>query len=557
MKEPSDQATTEARFRAFSVFSLIWAVTTLVHQLAFTFWTESWQGWVLVIGAIAVLFQPGCVLRFAFMVVASLLNLWHKLPFVPNHILYEGMLHVIMLLGLLGFLVSREGKMTFAESIQAWKPRLSFFLIAVFLKVAYFWIPGVPKNYLFGAITTMILLVATGRLLFKSPPVLHGEAFFKKVAPVLRMAVMLMYFWAAIQKMNWDYLDPEISCAAKLHIKIASYFGGLVPTAEWSLYGAIWGSLAFELGIPILLFISRTRFIGFIAAVWFHLWLAIHPAAGVYSFSSIILGLLALFIPISWGEKLQESWSRQLTWLGAGDEQRGRRRAVWGVTLLFFATLITQGAMYLTQGRDFSVFETANRIGFVAFYTWGCWIGFCYLQAGWRSRGKPQSLPNKATATIAWAGLVLVLFNGVFPWVGGRTQTSFSMYSNLKSEGDGNHVFLKRVDLFPYQKDMITVVQSKPDILLPTHRPKGIQQFANPGHTVLPWFEFRRLLSEFPEGDDVSVEYIRAGETETISRVDGLVTGEPSAFEKIPTLKRKFIWFRRLNSIDGPMPCTH
>ncbi|MEQ1842800.1 MAG: hypothetical protein ABL994_20560, partial [Verrucomicrobiales bacterium] len=89
-------------YRPFPTFALIWAVTTLVHQLAFTFWTESWQGWILVLATFAVIYQPSCVLRFGAMVFASLLNLWHKLPFVPNHILYEGMLHVIMLLAMAG-----------------------------------------------------------------------------------------------------------------------------------------------------------------------------------------------------------------------------------------------------------------------------------------------------------------------------------------------------------------------------------------------------------------------------------------------------------------------
>jgi hypothetical protein len=35
----------------FPGFARIWACATLVHQLAFTFWAESWPGWVLVICA--------------------------------------------------------------------------------------------------------------------------------------------------------------------------------------------------------------------------------------------------------------------------------------------------------------------------------------------------------------------------------------------------------------------------------------------------------------------------------------------------------------------------
>ena len=70
--------------RPFPVFALIWAITTLMHQLAFTFWAETWQGWILVAAVVQVIFQPACVLRFGILVATSLLHLWDKLPFVPN-----------------------------------------------------------------------------------------------------------------------------------------------------------------------------------------------------------------------------------------------------------------------------------------------------------------------------------------------------------------------------------------------------------------------------------------------------------------------------------------
>ncbi len=552
MREETETVNGKGLFRPFATFALIWAITTLVHQVAFTFWTESWQGWILVFAAIAVVFQPTCLLRFIFMVVASLLNLFHKLPFVPNHILWEGMLHIIVLLGVLN---GKNVKLFAATSFAAWKPRILLFGIAVLTKGLYFFIPGISHGYLPGALTTLFLLIATGRLLFKSPPVDQGEAFFSKVAPVLRVAVVIVYFWAALQKTNWDYLNPDVSCAALLHVKIASYFGGIVPTAQWTLYAAIWGSLVLEFGIPILLLIERTRLIGFFTAVGFHLWLGIYPAAGVYSFTSIILALLFLFYPQSWGENLQQLWNRQLIWLGKGDTDRGRKIATWTVVAAFFATLIAQGALYLTIERSFAVFLKANRIGFFVVYIWGCWLGTCYLIAGWNSRKKSRELPNRPGGTIAWLGLILVIANGFLPWIGSRTQTSYSMYSNLRTEGVGNHVFLRRIDLFKLQKDMVKIIESDPNILSPTHRPRGIQQFANPGHSVIPWFEFRRLLSEFP--GDVRVKYERNGTISEISRTGEVITGDKTAFEPIPFLTKKLLWFRRLESLDGPMHCTH
>ncbi len=553
MNRPSS-ATDRTPYSPFAAFAFVWAATALVHQLAFTFWTESWEGWVLVLAAVAVIFRSGCVLRFGILVAASLLHLWEKMPFVPNHILYEGMLHLIMLLALAGFFLRGAGRAEWKASWPVWRPRLLLVLAAVLCKAGYFLLPALPRGYLLGAVTTLFLLVALGRVVFAPAAVGRGDDFFARAAPVLRAAVVAMYLWAGIQKLNWDYLDPEVSCAGQLHLEIAAYFGGLVPTAPWTLHAAAIGSLALELGIPLLLCIRRTRYLGFVAAVVFHLWLSIHPAAGVFSFTSLILAVLMLFLPLDWGQRLQDFWDAQSRWIGGGDLAKGRRRAKTLVVAAFFATLIAQGTLYLAIARSYEVFWTANRIGFFAFFAWGLWIGAGYLVAGWRaSRDAPLS--GRAVPTVAWIGLVPVVLNGVWPWVGGRTQTSFSMYSNLRSEAAGNHVFLKRVDLFDLQNDMVEVLTSAPDILGPSDRPRGIQQFANLGYRVLPWFEFRRLVSE-REGD-FEVTYLRNGEEASLGRKDGASHGDPVAFEPLPLLHRKFLWFRRLETLDGPMCCTH
>lgn len=552
---PALTSSSTGDYRPFSAFALIWSLATLAHQLAFTFWTESWQGWILVIAAIAVLYQPGCVLRFGFLVLSSMVNLWQKLPFVPNHILYEGMLHLIMLIAIGGFFLTGPGRVEFGRVKGAWSSRILLVLIAAFVKALYFYLPGIPHGYLPGALTTIFLLVALWRFLFGPPAIGSGEAYLNRIAPILRAGVVIMYVWAVIQKLNWDYFDPSVSCAAMLHQEIAAYFGGLVPTAPWTLVAASYGSLVFELGIPLLLMFKKTRYIGFVAAVWFHLWLSIHPAAGIFSYTALILSVLVLFLPLSWGAQMQGLWDRWLRWLGRGDIPRGRHRARALVVGVFFLTLIIQGTLYLTIDRSYAVFHIANRIGFFAFFAWGCWLGASYLIAGWKARREDSALANRASWSLAWIGLIPILLNGASPWLGGRTQTSFSMYSNLRSEAAGNHLFLKRIDLFKLQTDMIDVRESVPNILSPSKRPQGIQQFANLGFHILPWFEFRRLVSEMTE--DFEVTYVRKGEELKLGRKNGEIYGDALAFEPLPLLQRKFLWFRRLESLEGPMCCTH
>ncbi|MEM1444283.1 MAG: HTTM domain-containing protein, partial [Verrucomicrobiota bacterium] len=423
------------------------------------------------------------------------------------------------------------------------------------LKALYFLLPESVHGYGLGAISTLVMLFGIAKFLLQGEPIGEGRDFLARFAPVMRVAVVIMYVWAVIQKLNWDYFNPDVTCAGLLHKEINVYFGSILPEAPWALVGAAIGSLVFELGIPLLLIFRKTRFAGFVVAAGFHLWLSIHPAAGIYSFTSLILAFLLLFMPLSWGEQLQGLWNRQLSWLGKGDLDRGRRRARWIVVLVFFATLITQGMLYLTIARSYEVFDKANRIGFFAFFVWGVWLGANYLIAGWKARPRSEKLPNSLRPSFVLIGLIPVILNGFQPWIGGRTQTSFSMYSNLRSEGEGNHMFLKRVDLLDMQSDMIEVVQSAPNILGPTDRPRGIQQFANIGHRIIPWFEFRRLVSEM--SGDFEVTYIQEGEEKELGRKAGDIYGDEAAFEEIPLLQRKFLWFRRLESLEGPMCCTH
>ena len=137
----------------FPGFARIWACATLVHQLAFTFWAETWPGWILVLAAVAVLFQPACLHRFIWLIIASLINLFNKLPFVPNHILFEGMLHVTMLLVIAEFLARPAGRAFLKEAFHRdW--RTWFFVGVVIAKTIYHLTPAIPKGYLPGSITT-------------------------------------------------------------------------------------------------------------------------------------------------------------------------------------------------------------------------------------------------------------------------------------------------------------------------------------------------------------------------------------------------------------------
>jgi hypothetical protein len=517
---------------AFARFAWIWAVATLVHQVSFTFWMETWQGWLLTFATCLVVLEPRCVVRFTALIVFSLVNWWYKLPFLPNHMLWEGMLNLSIFLGLLSVGWRFRAELPPLRAlVGVFGTRFRAFLLAAGAKAGFLLATEAPRNPVLGGATSAVLLLGLGMALAgRSPVAWRREEMLAAFAPVLRVATVVMYWWAAVQKTNWDYLNPEVSCGAELHREIAEFLP-FVPTQTWALYGAIYGSLALEFGIPVLLIIRRLRPFGFLAAIPFHLWLSVHPAAGVYSFSSLLFALYLLFLPRS----AFEEWDR---FFGAG---AGRLRAFAGTVAwekwlprllvgVFLAVVFAQTGCYLTIGRTRATFEIANRIGFFFWFAVGLCLGGSYFLALWRTRHGSMEWRFRPTWNLAWIGVALVAWNGLNPWIGLKTQTSFSMYSNLRSEGFGNHVFLKRVDLF------------------------GFQKFANRGN-LFPYFELRRLVSE--QSGDVFVRYRRGGVELVAERRDGVVTGDERLFRPIPWLPYKLLWFRRMETFSGPMNCTH
>jgi hypothetical protein len=267
-----------------------------------------------------------------------------------------------------------------------------------------------------------------------------------------------------------------------------------------------------------------------------------------------LFALYFLFLPASaipvWQGLLRDqgSWLRGWCRLAAG------ARLPWMVIGLFLAGVLSQALCYTVLGRTRETFEVANRIGFWLWGLFGLWLGGTHLMAIWRVREEPMAWPNRPVVSAAWVVVALVIGNGLCPWVGLKTQTCFSMYSNLRSEAFGNHLFLERIDLFGYQTDLVELKESTPDLLDPTGSPTRLQHFANTGR-IFPYFELRRLVSE--SAGDLRISYRRHGEDLQFVRRGDRVTGDLRLQEPIPLPMRKLLWFRRHETFHGPMHCTH
>ena len=474
---------------AFRVFAILWAVFHLMELLIWPVWLLAGWGWGVFFTASAVLFRPDSVRRLVFLVVASVAKTFHEMPFVPNHVLF------------------------------AWYLNLTIIAALIVLR-------------------------------FRGRGAVCGGAWISLFAPLLRAQVVALYLLSALQKMNRDYLDAELSCASVIFREIADDLR-VIPQWDWLASASTYTSIAVEILIPLLLLISRTRLLGLLIGIAFHGFLGFHFGLGVHGFTFLMFTLFTLFLPARVVERLAVASS----WPSLRPLRIGTGRAL---ALLFaiwvFGVIRSQVWLYLNIGRELYVYHAAYIMA------QGFWLVLTlWLVAGlgvvlWRF-GASGQLISRAGALPTAVAAMLIVGTAALPWIGSKTQTSFSMFSNLRTEFGENHLFLRRLHWIGAQDDMVEVLSSKPDVFDPAVNPGSGQQYANTG-TIMPMFELRRLAHQI--GGELEVEFMRDGEKHTAVRdAGGNISGVAEVFDAPGFLARKFLWFRRHETTTGCMHCTH
>ncbi len=468
-----------------TIFSFLWAAAVIFHLGKWNIWLYSPVSFVLAISAVLVILKPSSLNRLYILIFLQLIDSFEKMPWIANHWLFATFVDLTILISALTLIISSRN-----------------------LHVA--------KSKLFGAF-----------------------------APAVRLELILLYLLAFFHKLNTDWLDPRVSCGTKLYLLMTGDLGFL-QTPIFSEYTAIYGPLIVELMIPIFLIIRRLRIAGIIIALLFHFILGTDE---YYNFSAVTFAALFLFTPANFPDRMREWWTSSAI---------GRTYRILIVKLsiekvktpVLTAIGVIAAAIFIYSqfseryiGQHIELRESGSigktRLYYLFLGLW--WLyGLSIIAVFLLSirKGKCVSCDRISYFIPRYKILMiiplLVFINGISPYLGLKTQTSWSMFSNLRTEGGiSNHLLIRHpYYLANFENDLVEIKHSSDPFL---------NSFVEKGY-LIPYFELRYYMSLKTglSGSNSEITYIRNGSVKSVMKPGD----DPGLFEPGSLLLRKLLSFR-------------
>lgn len=245
----------------------------------------------------------------------------------------------------------------------------------------------------------------------------HNERYFnEKTRWYVSRLLIVTYFYATFHKINYDFLNPETSCATQFLSHVKSNLTFLNIPGPFLTYGTI-----FLEGLLVLLLLSsRLWKIAALIAVFFHVGLSFDYTKLFINFTGV---MVSLFIIATC------TMSRDSLFIN-----RTTMRCLPIILGIILSALVTNLIL-----RDIYVLLIHAVFLF--------WIG------GLTALILINNPPSAGQFSIAGALLVVLFFiNGASPYLGIKNRGSLNMYSNLLVSKDySNHVIMgKSLDIFGF-----------------------------------------------------------------------------------------------------------
>ena len=334
-----------------------------------------------------------------------------------------------------------------------------------------------------------------------------------------RGSLLVMYVFGIFHKINEGFLNPDTSCAVRLWADMPYPLNAVQgPLMDMA---AIYGTFAVEGAIMLALIVPRTRYLGLVAGIGFHLLLGLSNYAAYIAFTTLSIAMHTLWLSRAQSERIA----------AAPEMAAIRARAAQPVWIASVLLLLALGAFAMSQHR----FTLAN-LGLLPLVLPFCWL---VLKYGRGDEAGERHATSAWVIGVAAAGVYFV--SAAMPYAGLKTAQSINMFANLRLEaGVSNHLVF-RDPPGGYLTDVAVIEDAGGSAFLADYQRRGF---------AIVHYD---LLAHLAENPGLVVAYTMNGQTYTG------VTAAARAEEISATLHHPWIrkWFHfQPVQLQTPEPCT-
>jgi hypothetical protein len=372
--------------------------------------------------------------------------------------------------------------LTVAAFLAIFRPSVNSALLLIVLQLfdAFFRMPITTNHWLFTAFVNLTILQTYLYQIVKNRSYTINEGvWYDSFAPIIKIEVVILYFFAVFHKLNSGFFSPVTSCATDL--LAAQNIGSLVPLTPELLTANAYFTVAMESLIPILLCFRKTRNAGILFGIFFHSVLSYSSYNAFYDFSSMVIATYFLFASPALSVHIKTFFQQLKSKITSSKySTKGlTKKTLFALALL---TLLYIGNKYIHTYKEVHLYF------FWTVFSLGVSIIFIHFLMTMRKNTNHYSVDWKIAHWSLLLIPIIVFLNGTSPYLGLKTENSYAMFSNLRTEGGISNHFLipASAQIFNYQKEIIEVVSSTDPVL---------QSFAD-NEKLIVLFEFRNLLKD-------------------------------------------------------------
>ena len=343
--------------------------------------------------------------------------------------------------------------------------------------------PDVGSHTLLLLVSGVGLLTWVALFALRTQRLPDAGVLFEQIAPFFAVQLLLVYAVAAVAKLNTGFFDPDISCAAAMSGRLPwSHLS--ILAGSWTVVASIWGTVVTEVALPILLTVRRSRMVGLVLGGVFH---AVLGLVGNVPFSALALAFFVAFLPPDTPSRLFTLATTRPGLVRWANRTRRMSRSAVAFPVAVGGWLVGAAIFPDEPGTRPTLLSDGMGLLMVAAFAGGILVVLALARGG-SQRGSARSL--RIHHSVFVAGILLMVLNSVSPYVGLKTESSLTMFSNLHTEGgQWNHLlFSDAVRVFPYQDHPVRILASNDPAL---------EAYGQDGVRLVP-FELERHLRSHP-----------------------------------------------------------